>query len=441
MCAPFDPCPVKLAMQIRFISAVVVLTLPQLLWGEDFVTSTIDDNVRVSASDWTWWRGPFRNGTAVPDQDLPTRWSETENIVWKVPVPGRGHGSPIVVGDRVYLQVADRERDLQSVICFDRSTGKQHWEAVIHRGGLMKKNQKASQASSTVAWDGERLIANFLNDGAVHTTAVSAQGKQLWQTRIGDYVIHQGYASSPAIYQHLVIVSADNKGGGTIAALDRKSGDIVWAHDRPKIPNYPSPVILHAAGKDQLFFIGCSLVTSMNPLSGEMNWEVEGATQECVTSTVTDGEHIYSSGGWPKNHVAAIKADGSGEIVWEKKSRVYVPSMLMKDGFLYAILDAGVATCWKSDTGKEMWKSRLGGDFSSSPILVGDAIYASNEKGENFVFKANPKKFELVAKSKFGDSVFATPAICGGRIYNRIAVGEGDERQEFLVCIGNDASK
>lgn len=404
--------------------------------AEDYVDTGIDDATKVVASDWPWWRGPHRNGVADVDQTPPTRWGES-NLIWKAPVPGRGHGSPILVGNHVYLQTADRKRDVQSVLCFDRATGNLEWEKVIFRGGIMKKNQKASQASSSVAWDGQRLFANFLNDGAVYTTALDESGEQLWQTKISDYVIHQGYASSPAIYQHLAIVSADNKGGGKVVAVNRKSGEIVWERSRPKIPNYPSPVIVHVAGKDQLIFIGCELVTSLNPLTGETNWEVEGATQECVTTTVTDGTHVFSSGGWPKNHVAAIKADGSGEVVWEKKARVYVPSMLIKDGYLYAVLDAGVATCWKSDTGKQMWKSRLGGDFSSSPVLVGDQIFASNERGENFVFKAQPDKFELVGKSKFADSVFATPAICSSRIYSRVAFGEGNDREEFLCCFGD----
>lgn len=420
----------------RLSALVLVISLATLALADEFVRTGIEDKTRVIASDWPWWRGPLRNGEADSQQNAPTAWNSS-NLIWKAPVPGRGHGSPILVGNNVYLQTADRKRDVQTVICYDRETGSLKWEETLFRGGIMKKNQKASQASSSVAWDGERLFANFLNDGAVYTTAMTDEGKQLWQAKISDYVIHQGYASSPAIYQHLVIVSADNKGGGKVVALDRKTGEQVWEHSRPKIPNYSSPVIVRAAGKDQLIFIGCELVTSLNPLTGETNWEVEGATQECVTTTVTDGTHVFSSGGWPKNHVAAIKADGSGEVVWEEKARVYVPSMLIKDGYLYAVLDAGVATCWKSDTGKQMWKSRLGGDFSSSPVLVGDQIFASNERGENFVFKARPDKFELVAKSKFGDSVFATPAICESRIYSRVAIGEGDEREECLCCFGN----
>lgn len=429
-------------MAIAHCLALVVGTTAT---ADEFVVSPVNDQIPVSTIDWPWWRGPYRNGYAVADQDPPRTWSDNDdgqtNIVWKVPVPGRGHASPIVVGESVYLATADRERDVQTVLSFDRGTGELNWEKTIHRGGLMEKNKKASQASSTLAWDGERLFVSFLNDGGVHTTAMTSDGERVWQTRISDYVIHQGYAASPNVYQHLVILNADNKGGGAIVALERATGKEVWRQPRPKIPNYPSPVILNVAGKDQMIMIGGELVSSFDPLTGEKNWEIAGATQECVTSTVTDGVHIFSSGGWPENHVAAIKADGTGEIVWQNRSRVYVPSMLMRNGFLFAVLDAGVAVCWKSDTGQEIWKSRLGGDFSSSPVMVGELIYATNEVGETFVYEASAERFRLVAKNKLGDSVFATPAVCAGRIYHRVAFQEGEKRQEYLYCIGDGQAR
>ena len=389
----------------------------------------------VSADDWPWWRGPQRNGIANEQSAPPTMWSDTRNVVWKVKVPGRGHGSPTVVGDAVYLAVADRERDLQAVICHDRNTGEPRWETVVHRGGLMKKNEKASQASSSIACDGEALYITFLNDGAVYTTALTLDGRQLWQRKISDYIIHQGYASSPALYDELVIVSADNKGGGAIAALHRKDGSVVWRRERPAKPNYPSPVIVHAGGRDQLIFTGCDLVTSLSPLTGETYWEVPGSTTECVTSTVTDGERVFTSGGYPRNHLSAVRADGSGKLEWENNDRIYVPSMLIRDGVLYAVLDAGVAACWRTDTGEELWKARLGGTFSASPVMVGDLIYVANEAGETFIYKANPKRFELVAKNKLGDEVFATQSICGGRIYTRVAFLEDGRRQEYLYCL------
>jgi outer membrane protein assembly factor BamB len=344
-----------------------------------------------------------------------------------------------VVGEQVFLAAADEQADQQSVLCFDRQTGKQLWQTFVHDGGLERKsNKKASQASTTIACDGERLFVNFLNRGAVYTTALSRGGEKLWQTKITDYVEHQGYGSSPALYDSLVIVSADSKGegGGAIAGLKRATGEVVWRHGRPATPNYPSPIILHAAGRDQVFMTGCDLVSSFAPLTGEKLWEIAGATTECVTSTVTDGNIILTSGGYPKDHISAIRADGSGEIVWENKTRVYVPSLLIHEGTLYGVADAGIAICWEAATGKELWKERLGGTFSSSPVLVDKHIFVINEAGEGFVFRADPAKFELVAKNQLGDEVFATPTICGSRIYSRVAQQQGDIRQEMLYCIG-----
>lgn len=395
----------------------------------------VNDGIQVDPADWPWWRGPNRNGVANAEQKPPTEWSATKNVAWKSPVPGRGHSSPTVVGPHVYLATADEEQDTQSVLCYDRTTGKLLWQTEVHRGGLMRKHEKSSGASGTVACDGERLLISFANSDAVFVTALSLAGEQLWQTKLADYVIHQGYGASPAIYQSLVIAAADSHAGGVLAGLDRKSGEIAWKHDRPKQPNYTSPIILHAAGRDQLLLIGCDLVSSFDPIHGDAIWEVAGATTECVTSTVTDGERIFSSGGYPKNHLAAIRADGSGKIEWETKDRVYVPSLLEKEGYLYGVLDAGVAVCWQCDTGQPQWKERLGGDFSSSPVLVGDTIYASNETGDTYVYRADPAKFAEIAVNKLGDQVMGSATICGGRIYLRVVEQVAGKTQEMLYCL------
>jgi len=391
-----------------------------------------------SADDWPWWRGPARNGVAPSDQSPPLSWSATENVIWAVKVPGRGHSSPTIVGERIFLSTADEKQEIQSVLCYDRNTGEQRWKTDVHQGGFEFENKKASQASSSVACDGERIFVNFFSDGRVRTTALDLEGQVLWTTKISDYVPHQGYGSSPAIYDPLVIVSADNKGGGAIAGLRRDTGEVVWRHDRPEKPNYASPVILKIGGRDQLIFTGCDLVSSFDPLTGEKLWQSPGATTECVTTTITDGTHVFSSGGYPRNHVAAMRADGSGEIAWENNTRVYVPSLLINDGYLYAVTDAGVATCWRAVDGDEMWKGRLGGTFSSSPVMVGERIYATNEAGETFIYRASPEKFKLLATNQLGSDVFATPTIVGGRIYTRIAMKEDGKRQEMLYCLGED---
>jgi outer membrane protein assembly factor BamB len=271
----------------------------------------------------------------------------------------------------------------------------------------------------------------------VHTTALDFTGKILWQQKVCDFVTHQGFASSPVVHESLVLVTADHKGGGTIAGLDRLTGKIVWSQPRPKIANYVSPSVIQACGKSQLVVCGCNLISSFDPMTGKKLWEIEGvSTEETVVTAVTDGERVIVSGGWPKNHTVAIVADGSGKVAWQNTSRVYVPSMIVKDGHVFAVMDAGIAICWKSDTGEEVWKERLGGDFFASPVMVGDRIYASNVAGKTYVFEATPKSFKLLGQNQLGEEEFASPVICDSRVYLRVAFKKGVPRQEYLYCIG-----
>ena len=364
-----------------------------------------------------------------------------------------------MVGQQVLIEIADPQRNVQSLLCVDRETGKTVWETIIHRDGLnVKNNEKSTMASASAACDGELIFVNFLSGDSVWMTALDLGGKIVWQVRLGNYVNHQGFGASPLLYQQLVIGVSDNKGGGAVVALQRRDGKLVWRRDRPAKPNYPSAVILEAAGRKQLFLTGCDLVTSLDPATGETLWEVPGATTECVTTTVTDGERIFTSGGYPKNHVSAVSADGSGKVVWENGSRVYVPSMLLQDGALYAVLDAGVAMCWDSASGAELWKGRLGGTFSSSPVLVDGRIistanngvvtavdvvtgaelwkgrmdgtftaspivanglvYFCNEEGETWVVRGGPE-FEVVAKNRLAEGMRASPSAAGGMLFLR----------------------
>ncbi|MCC6509764.1 MAG: PQQ-binding-like beta-propeller repeat protein [Pirellulaceae bacterium] len=391
---------------------------------------------KLSQGDWPWWRGPQRDGVVRMTETVAQKWSATENVLWTADVPGRGNGSPIVVGKLVVLATCDETSGSQSLLAYDRSSGKLLWNKVVHADGAMRKNARSTGASSTPACDGQQLYINFANHDAVYTTALTLDGQQVWQTKVTNYQIHQGYGSSPGLYGDLVLVSADTKGGGTIAALKRTDGQVVWKRDRPSAPNYPSPIVLKIAGRDQLIMTGCDLVTSLDPTTGNTNWEIEGATTECVTSTVTDGMHIYTSGGYPKNHMSAVRADGSKKIAWENKERLYVPSLVIKEGYLYGVLDAGIAMCWEAATGKEMWKERLGGNFSASPVLVGDVLYATNESGETFVLRVNPRECERLSKNKLGDEAFATPTFSRGQIFMRVAYQKDSVRSEQLVCIG-----
>ncbi len=386
--------------------------------------------------DWPTWRGPTGDNVA-PCQQAPLHWGKTNNVVWKTPVPGRGHSSPVVVGDHIFLTTADEKKAIQSVLAFHRQTGRMLWKTDLFQGGLDKKAHKRNtQATCTVACDGQRVFASFMNGGAVWVTALDLEGKQVWQTKVGPFVSFWGYSASPALYKSMVLVAADHSKGGYLAALNRETGKIVWKQSRPKIRNYPSPVVHNVAGRNQLLIAGCDLLASYDPNTGKPLWSAEATTEECVGTIVTDGGLVFASGGYPKEGTVAVRADGSGEIVWQNPTEIYAPSLLAHDGYLYTATDKGVAICWQAATGKVMWKERLGGVFNSSPVLVGDRIYVTGEEGRTYIFRADPGQWKLIATNDLGDEVFATPAICGGRIFMRVAERQVRKRQEWLYCIG-----
>lgn len=417
----------------RLCWKVLPRALLLLWWATQSTTAATTVN---PATDWPGWRGPTRDGIAAPGQAPPLEWNETNNILWKAQIPGGGHGSPTVIGDFIYLATADLGKPNQSVLCFDRRTGKLVWQTEVHGGQPdAGKQSNSSAASSTVACDGRRLFINFLNGGAVHTSALDLDGKILWQRKICDFVTHQGFGSSPVLYQSLVLVSADNRGGGVVAGLDQTTGQIVWSVARPKIANYTSPAIVQANGRTQMLLAGCNVITSLDPATGKKLWQIDNSTEECVTTMTSDGVRVFAGGGYPRNHTVSVVADGSGKIAWQNNTRLYVPSPIVKGGHLFAVLDGGMAVCWKSDTGEELWKERLGGDFFASPVMVGERIYALNVRGKTFVFESTPSKFKILAQNQLGDEAYATPAICGSRIYLRVAK-RGEKREEFLYCVG-----
>lgn len=394
----------------------------------------------AQAGDWPWWRGPNFNGIAEDGQTPPTEWSGTKNVIWKTKIPGRGHSSPTVVGDKVFLASADERQQKQAVLAFDRATGKQLWLTEISQGGFPKTHEKNTHATSTVACDGEKLFINFHHNDLITLAALDLDGNKLWSKDIGTYaprLYEYGYAPSPLIYKDTVIISAEYEKGGFIKAFDRSSGNELWKLTRPLTLSFSSPVIANVAGRDQLFISGGNLVSSYDPSNGQQIWSVQGTTMATCGTMVWDGDSVFASGGYPDPQTIAVKADGSRQVLWTNNTKCYEQSMLAKDGYVYAVSDQGIAFCWRGTDGKEMWKSRLQGPVSSSPILVGDTIYSTVENGTTFVFKANPEKFEAIARNKLGDEGFATMAVCDGQIFLRTATGSGPQRTETLYCIGN----
>ena len=387
-------------------------------------------------NDWPWWRGTNRDNHALGPMP-PTSWSETENVLWKSPVPGRGHASPIVWGDKVFVATAEEDKESQSLLCYDRATGEQKWNTELHQGGWPRVHAKNSHASPTPACDGERVFAVFTHDDAIWVSAVDLEGKLVWQTEAGPFEATHGYGSSPVIYQDFLIVMSDNSNGGFVAALNRKSGEIIWRIRRARDDSYASPVIAHVAGKDQLLISGQSLVVSYNPLTGEEYWQCRGPARTTANTMAFKGDVVYASGGYPEKSVMAIRADGSGDvsgthILWEDSFKLYVPSPLVVEDRLLAMGDGGVAQCYSLKDGKVLWKERLGGGFSASPVLVGDVVYSPDERGKLHVFRATEKKLEKIASNQLRGGM-ATPVILEGQIFLRT--------ESHLYCIGNTSAE
>ncbi|MFP6907549.1 MAG: PQQ-binding-like beta-propeller repeat protein [Verrucomicrobiota bacterium] len=395
------------------------------------------DPVALDRDDWPWWRGFTRDGTAAPGQEVPTTWSETEHIIWKVDVPGRGHASPTLVGDRVFLATGDREAGTQSVVAFNRANGKQLWQQTVNTGGLPAKiHNKNTHASGTVACDGRRVFCAFYNNQGIQVAALSTAGKPIWSKRAGDFNPQKyafGYGASPIIYRDWVLVASDYEKGGFLAALDRNSGATAWKIQRDAMTNYATPMVAHIDGRDQVLLGGNESVYAYDPTNGEQLWRAPGPSLATCGTLVTDGDLVFTSGGYPQKFTVCVK---DGREVWRNNQKAYEQSMLVHEGHLYMLNDNGIAYCWKTSDGKEQWRERLGGPVSASPVRVGDLIYQANEKGSTFVFKADPSGFQLVAENKLGDDSFATQSICGNRIYTRVGYRAGGTRREMLVCIG-----
>jgi len=426
----------------RFCSVLACLFFVGLIGsGVSADEKGVGDFPRLSAhNDWPWWRGPLRNGVA--DQAaVPVTFSETDHVIWKTPVPGRGHSSPTVVGNRVFLTTATIAEQIHEVLAFDRTTGKPLWRKEVNRGGFPAKNHpKNTEATATLACDGERLFAVFYHHDNVVAVTLNFDGEVVWEKEVCRFrpkTYEYGYAPSPVLYQNTVLIAAEYDGESFITALDRQSGDRVWQAPRPTMITFSTPMIAHVAGKDQLLISGAQKVSASDPATGKPLWSVDGTTFATCGTMVWDGEIVFASGGYPKAETLAVKADGSGEVLWRNNQKCYEQSMLARDGYLYALTDNGVMFCWRGTDGKEMWKERLKGPVSASPALANGNLYWANELGTLYVVRATHEQFEKVAENQIGSDSFPSPAICGGQIFLRVGKGTGKERQEWLYCFGN----
>lgn len=411
-----------------------------------FVVSFITCGSSGRAEDWTQWRGQMGDNHANADSRVPAKWDLTtgENVLWKQPLPGRGHSTPIFVGDAIYLTTADQSRGTQSVLKLSRSTGEVINTEVIHKGGMSHRiHGNNSHASPSAAWDGSHVFVTFHTADAIWLTALTEDLTQVWQRQVSNFkprAFQFGYGASPIVEEGLVIVAAEYDGPDAgVYAFDAGTGRPVWKHPRKSNLSFASPIAATIAGQRLLLLAGGKQITALDPTTGRTRWAVAGAAGAVCGTCVVDGRKVLVSGGYPEKGTVCVNGAGESELIWENRTMCYEQSLLAINGYVFAVTDNGIAYCWRTLDGKEMWKERLfGGGISASPLLVGKHILVTTEAGDVFVIAAIPDRFDLQSQNTVGNSAFATPVVLDNRIYFRAAEGKGEQRQEFLVAIGRE---
>ena len=412
-------------ISVRTVAVLLAALLITGCWKEappsiDSIRSAV-----AEAGDWPWFMGPGYNNVAEENQEVPVTWSETDNVVWQAVLPGGGHATPCVIGKRIFVPSADKKEETIWMFCLDRETGETIWQTTVWKGPLRKIHGNNSYASATPASDGSMIFFPYQAAEAVKIAALNLDGTILWDEVLTPYSSIQGFSASPVLYKGAVITAVDGTDNNKLSARHRQTGRVIWEADVPADhESYATALVGRVAGRDQLVLVGPDNIMSYDPDTGEQLWVCDGPAQCYVAVAAFSEDMVYATGGYPKRALLAIKADGSGNVtqthlVWTSDKRAgYVPSMVLHDGLLYAVSDEGIARCYDARSGDVLWEKDMDTKFYSSPVMVGDRLYVFDRTGNGFVLKAG-RTYELIAQNKLPDGAFATPAICGNRIYLR----------------------
>lgn len=392
------------------------------------------------AEDWPGWRGPRGDGSSA-EPGVPTRWSATENIAWKTALPGEGHASPIVSGDRIFTNTADLEKQERQLLCLDRRTGKILWQRTVAASPLEKKHKLNSFASSTPCTDGKLVFTTFLDKTDMLVAAFDFEGNPRWSVRPGVFSSVHGFCSSPVVFEDLLIINGDHDGDSYLLALEKETGKTRWKVDRAKkTRSYSVPLIREVNGKPQLFLAGSYHVTGFDPRNGAEIWHVSTdhlRMQQYVASLVYNHGLIFVTAGFPDRHFLAIRPDGQGDVTqthvaWhEQKGVSYVPSPVAAGDYFFVVSDDGIASQFEAKTGKRTWQERMGRHFSGSLITAGGLVYFPDDDGNTTIVRPGDK-LDVVAKNSLDEGCYSSPAVSQGQIFIRgekhlWAIGSGAE--------------
>ncbi len=382
----------------------------------------------AGADDWPEFRGPTGQGHA-PDAGVPLTWSETENVTWKVPVPGLGWSSPVVADGRIWLTSAVTEPDAGSslrLLAFDVATGDQTLDVEVFDSSevhpLNPKNSLASP-SAVADPDGERVYVHF---GATGTAAVATDGRIVWRARF-PYISQHGNGGSPILHDGRVILSIDGYDTAFLVAVDAATGEERWRNMRPDPVSqaYSTPLTIRVGDREQIVGVSAFRTTGHDPRTGEEIWRVRYPNGfSNVPRPVHGHGMVFVSTGFQTPVLLAVRTDGSGDvtrshIAWRlRRGAPLTPSPILVGDELYVVTDFGIATCVDAHTGDIHWQERLGGNHSASPVFVDGRIYFQNEEGVTTVL-APGTEFRELARNRLDGVTLASMAVSDGALFLR----------------------
>jgi outer membrane protein assembly factor BamB len=391
--------------------------------------------VFARAADWPQFRGPDGQGHST-SKNVPVTWSETENITWKVPVPGSGWSSPSISGDQIWLTSAVDEAHSLRAMALDRANGKLlHDVEVFHLDQPGKVHANNSHASPTPVIEGDRVYVHF---GAHGTACLSTDGRVIWKTSELKYNHGHGPGGSPVIWKDLLIINCDGTDVQYVVALDKHTGQIRWKRDRQHVSEarrtgklevpmaYSTPLLLEIDGQTQLVSLGSDSVEAHNPETGDDLWWFNFNGYSNVSRPVFANGLLFFSSGFGAPIFYAIKPGGQGDItdkvqVWSVTKGGVVPldvSPLVVGEQLYTITDSGIAVCYDTSDGRQIWQKRLGNKFWASPVSADGRIYCLDESATTTVL-AEGSEFVTLATNKLDGHAQASPAVVDGVIFLR----------------------
>jgi outer membrane protein assembly factor BamB len=412
---------------------------------------------------WPSFRGPSATGVA-DGQKLPDQWNAQtkQNILWRTPIPGLAHSSPVVWGNRIFVTTAissrgdasfkpglygdgdasdDRSRHEWVLYAVDKQTGKIEWERKAFSGEPRNKRHiKSTYASSSPATDGRIVVAWFGSQGVF---AYDITGKPLWQVDLGrvdmgayDIPSYEwGPASSPIIWNDLVILQVDTQADSFLLALEAATGKTVWKTDRDELPSWGTPTVIRTPAGEELVTNASNYIRGYDPRTGKELWRLGGSSKiTAPTPFGADGLIVVASGRGPERPIFVIRSGSSGDltlpkgessspaIAWSRTGRgSYMPTPLAYQGILYVLANNGVFDAYDLKTGEEIYRQRLepvGSGFSASPVAADGRIYLSSEDGDVIVVAAG-RQFSKISVNPMGELVMATPALSDGIMYVR----------------------